>query len=94
MELLEKLKTKLTLLKLKNIVKEEYKKDYYEDDKNIDYIVHIKEPEKKEDGYTYFENLIIYKNGMMIFDNYKLKLTNAEHSDLYNESNKVLRKSK
>ena len=74
LEKIYNLQTTLALSKLRDILIEEYSKGYYGNAANVKEHINLIEPYKREDGYTHYEHLILYRNGMYEFNNVNVRL--------------------
>lgn len=69
--ILNKFPTKLALYKIKKIIIEEMKKDYYQNLTNIKEVVDIDSHlnmDSSDNGYIHIENLVIWHNGFYNFN--------------------------
>ena len=87
---IDNIKSKIILLKLQDILLKEYSKGYYANAANVKERINLVEPYEREDGYTHYEQAILYRNGMYEFENINIKLISIGHT--YN--NKTKNKSK
>ena len=72
---IDKIMEKHALYVIRQIILNEYKKDYYENDSNIREIVPIiteNRVDKNNRQYQYIENFKIYTNGFVIFQRFNL----------------------
>lgn len=74
---IDKIIEKHTLYRIRQIIVNEYKKDYYENISNIRELVPIitkNKVDKNNRKYQHIENLKIYRNGFVIFQKFNLSI--------------------